>query len=173
MNIALIGFMGSGKTSVGAHIARALKYRFLDTDALIVRETKTSITRLFEQKGEGYFRMLERKILTSIHLLDRYVIATGGGMPAQTAAMDLLKKAALVVFLRPQNPNLLLGRLRGNEDRPMLNQKDSQWEEDALALYAKRLFFYEQAHLVVYCQHRNVTEISRLVLQKIARHEGG
>lgn len=80
MNIILTGFMGTGKSLVGKELAKGLKMSYLDTDKLIEKHEKAKICRIFQEKGEDYFRYLETKIIKEVSSLDRCVISTGGGL---------------------------------------------------------------------------------------------
>ena len=80
INIYLVGMMGSGKTTVGRHLARLLRYRFFDTDQVAEKATGKTITQLFEESGEAEFRRFETQILSRICAYQRSVIATGGGI---------------------------------------------------------------------------------------------
>ena len=78
-NIVLVGFMGSGKSTVGRLVAKRLRFRFLDTDQLIVNRAGMPITEIFAQRGEEHFRDLETAALESLENLRQCVISTGGG----------------------------------------------------------------------------------------------
>ncbi|OQY05321.1 MAG: hypothetical protein B6I20_01495 [Bacteroidetes bacterium 4572_117] len=81
MLIYLIGFMGSGKTTVGKKLARKLSYNFIDLDAQIELEIGTNITDYFEQFGEEKFRLIEHQVLHNTYKLENTVVSTGGGAP--------------------------------------------------------------------------------------------
>jgi len=81
VNLALIGFMGTGKSSVGRLVAEQLRFDFLDTDELIESRAKKSILEIFAQSGEPAFRELEHRLITELATRTRTVIATGGGVP--------------------------------------------------------------------------------------------
>ncbi len=123
-NIILIGYMGSGKSTVGRKAAKAVEYQFLDTDALIEAEEGMSISRLFEEKGEAYFREQETEVIR--RLLDGpkgKIIATGGGLPMKEGNAELLKKLGTVIYLKAET-DTLLKRLSGDTARPLLQNGD-------------------------------------------------
>ena len=98
-NIVLIGFMGSGKSSIGRRVATRLGFQFLDTDALLVEREGREITEIFEQDGEARFRDLETSVLSSLGMRDRCVISTGGGVILREENRALLGQLGLVVWL--------------------------------------------------------------------------
>jgi shikimate kinase len=119
-NIVLIGFMGSGKTSVGRLIARRLRFHFLDTDALIEERARTSIKEMFASHGEAWFRERETAALESLAgSTRRHVISTGGGIVTQPRNLPLLRQLGWVVLLTAA-PEELFARVARNKDRPLL-----------------------------------------------------
>ncbi len=98
-NIVLIGLPGSGKTTVGALLARQLKKKLLDTDAMIEEKEKCSIPEIFAQKGEEYFRAVETTCAKEAARERDAVIATGGGIVLKAENMEALEQNALVCFL--------------------------------------------------------------------------
>src|SRR2546426_203506 len=119
-NLALIGFMGTGKSSVGRLVAEQLHFTFLDTDDLIESRTGKSINDIFAQQGEATFRELECQVVAELASHTKTVIATGGGLPVNPANLDSLKDHALVVCLWA-SPEKIWECVRGQDHRPLLN----------------------------------------------------
>lgn len=146
-NIILIGYMGSGKSTVGRKAAKALEYQFLDTDALIEQEDGRTIAKLFEEKGEDYFRKKEtetiRRLLTE---KKGRIIATGGGLPMKEENAGLLKQLGTVVYLKAET-DTLLNRLSGDTARPLLQEGDLR--EKIETMLAVREPVYERCADVV------------------------
>src|SRR5712675_1581017 len=94
-NIALIGFMGTGKSSVGRLLADHLHFSFLDTDELIESRTKKSISDIFAGEGETAFRQYEQQLVIELAARKRTVMSTGGGLGANEANLSSLKEHAL------------------------------------------------------------------------------
>ena len=141
-NIVLIGFMGSGKTSVGKALARQLYKNFMDVDSIIEAEQNSSITDIFEKKGEEYFRSLEQKCINELTQKTGQIIATGGGLPIYSS----ISKKSLIIYI-DADFDVILGRLPAKErnKRPLL-----QDESRARALFDQRIDTYrEQAHFSV------------------------
>jgi shikimate kinase len=147
--IALAGFMGSGKTTVGRLLASQLGWRFLDLDTLIEERAGLSISAIFERHGEPAFREMEHAALqrTIGKTLERglaTVLALGGGTFAQPLNVELLRAAgAAVVWLRCPTETLL-ARCATMANRPLFRDENS-----FLELYRQRLPFYEQAEFRV------------------------
>ena len=119
-NIILVGFMGSGKTSVGKALAKRMGYYFLDTDARIEQEEQQTIPAIFDTKGEAYFRDRETLLLNSfLTSLGDTVLSTGGGIPIREQNRELLKRLGFVVFLKASD-DTIIRRLRGDTSRPLL-----------------------------------------------------
>ncbi len=119
-NVILIGFMGSGKTSVGLRLSYRLKMPVEDTDKLIEQREGRSISDIFREEGEEYFREQETKLLAEISGRDyARIVSVGGGAPVRPKNRELLKKCGTVVYLRIQ-PESAYERLKGDTARPLL-----------------------------------------------------
>ena len=118
-NLIIAGMMGAGKTSAGRLAASELRYIFADTDKLIELREQLSVTEIFDQRGEAHFRNREREVLGELCKQEHQVIATGGGMLADRANLDLANENGLVVMLVAPVSELA-HRLRYRSDRPLL-----------------------------------------------------
>jgi shikimate kinase len=162
-NIALIGFMGTGKSSVGQLIASHLHFTFLDTDHVIEARAEKTISELFEQQGETAFREMERKLVEELRLRKKTVISTGGGLPAQEGCLASLKTHALVVCLWA-TPERIWERVRNQTHRPLL--KDPDPLAKITTLLAARKPYYLQADVLVNTEMRSVKEVAQQVLHQ-------
>ena len=136
MSIILIGFMGSGKTSVGRVLARQLLKNFVDVDATIEKEQNCSIADIFESKGEEYFRGLEQKCINELTEKTGQVIATGGGVPIYST----ISEKSLVIYI-DADFDVIVNRLSAREraKRPLFDD-----ESRAKALYNQRIDTYKE-----------------------------
>jgi len=141
-NIALIGFMGVGKTSIGRVLARLLNMDFVDADAEIEKISKMPIPRIFEIHGEGHFRCLEYEYYREIQPLRNTVIATGGGAILDERTRAGLRENALVVYLAASSKTVLT-RIGDDNSRPLLSDGDKS--KKISALMAERDSLYRQA----------------------------
>lgn len=141
-NIALIGFMGTGKSELGRLLARRLGMEFVDCDALIEQRTGRSIADLFERSGEERFRRLERQEIARVSRRWGLVVATGGGAPKDPENMTALKRAGIVICLTA-SPEAIWERTRRAGERPLLAVPDPRARISELL--AERRACYAQA----------------------------
>lgn len=145
-NIFLIGMPSSGKTTLGKQLARHTHYRFLDTDKLIEKEQGMTISQLFAQKGEAYFRECEAHILRAIRANSKLIIATGGGMPCFHDNIDYIKANGISVFLDVK-PDEIWKRMQHHttNDRPLYDKNNEELLRTLQQKYNDRLPYYSQA----------------------------
>lgn len=162
-NVALIGFMGSGKTSVGHLVATRLHFTFLDTDHLIEKRAGLTISEIFAQCGEARFRELEREVVDGLAARERCVIATGGGVGANLELLNSLKRHALVVCLWA-SPERIWERVSRQTHRPLLQVPDPQ--RRIRELLAQRRPFYRQADVLLNADVREVPQTAAQVIKQ-------
>jgi shikimate kinase len=163
VNIALIGFMGTGKTSVGRLVADQLNFDFLDTDDLIQTRRGLTITEIFSTDGEPAFRQLEQKLVAELAARTQTVIATGGGLPTIPENLTSLKTHALVVCLWA-SPENIWDRVKNQTHRPLLHDPDPQ--KKIRELLAAREPFYKQADVLLNTELRSVREVAQQVVHQ-------
>jgi shikimate kinase len=122
-HIVLVGMMGAGKSSVGQLLSEKLARPFFDTDSMIEEDQHTTITEIFEAKGENAFRKMELDAVARVMAENPAVIATGGGTFVQELARNLIKSKSVSFYLECQ-AEVLLGRLTATTDRPLLSEGD-------------------------------------------------
>jgi shikimate kinase len=167
-NLALVGFMGTGKSSVGRIIAHQLQFRFVDTDDLIESQTGMSIPEIFTQQGEPAFREHERRVVEELSQERGIVIAAGGGLVVDTANMASLKNHALVVCLWA-SPETIWERVRSQTHRPLLQAPDPQ--SRIRDLLAARAPAYKQADVLIQSGFRSPREVAAQVLHQFRRYQ--
>jgi shikimate kinase len=163
VNIALIGFMGTGKTSVGRLVAEQLRFDYLDTDEMIQAETGKTVAEIFKMDGEKKFRELEEKIVEEISARTKTVVATGGGLPANPKNLAGLKSHALVVCLWA-SPEKIWERVRNQSHRPLLHDPNPQAK--IRELLAVREPFYKQADVLLNTELRSLREVAQQVVHQ-------
>jgi len=141
--IVLVGFMGSGKTSVGRVLARKLRYAFEDMDRRIEERTGRRVAEIFRDDGEEAFREMEREEARALSSLSRRVVAAGGGAFARPATRALLQEGALTVWLRCDLERIL-ARVPADGSRPLAANRAIM-----PALLAEREPSYRMADVVV------------------------
>jgi len=139
-NIVLIGFMGTGKTTVGKFLANRLKLTFTDMDDCIVERAGKSIPAIFADDGEPAFRKLERQVVVDLSARRSLVIATGGGVVLNPDNIRDLGATGLLVALTA-SPDVILERLRHDSGRPLLSAGDKG--EKIRTLLAARQHLYD------------------------------
>lgn len=148
-NIILIGFMGSGKTTMGIRLSYRLRQTFLDTDRLIEKEENRSITDIFAADGEEYFRKKETEMLEQLlKETSGQVISVGGGTPLREKNRELLHKLGKVIYLKV-SPETVYERLKGDNTRPLLQGENPM--EKIKALLQERNGIYEETADVIIC----------------------
>lgn len=171
MKIVLTGFMGTGKSSVGQELGRILGYKFIDTDELIEEQEGMSISLIFKQKGEDYFRMIEQETVERISRLDNTVIATGGGVIKNRNNVDLLGRGGVLVWLKA-DPEIILKRvmLEGGK-RPLLNVEEPLNEINRLLL--ERMKFYEWSDTSVDTNYITPQETAHEIIERLGLDTDG
>ncbi len=163
VNLALIGFMGTGKTSVGRLVAESLHFDYLDTDEMIQSATGKTVTEIFKNDGEKNFRALEEKVVVELASRVKTVIATGGGLPTNSANLKNLKKHALVVCLWA-SPEKIWERVKNQSHRPLLHDENPQAK--IRELLAAREPFYKQADVLLNTELRSVREVAQQIVHQ-------
>jgi shikimate kinase len=163
MKIILLGYMGSGKTTIGIQLARKLFLNFTDLDDFIEEKEQQSIKEIFKQKGEIYFRKIEHKYLKQfINENESYVLSLGGGTPCYAGNLDLIlkDKKSRSFYLRGSIPTLFKRLSENKFKRPII----SDLSDDQLTEYiAKHLFerslFYDKATHKISIDNKEIQEI--------------
>ena len=144
-NIVLMGFMGTGKTTVGKRLAKALSCEFIDTDERIEKEQGRKISDIFAEDGEQAFRDMETDLLKRLQdSKDAFVLSIGGGMPVREENRALLRKIGTVVYLKTSKEEIIR-RVSGDTNRPLL--QGGVLEEKVTSLMnAREQIYMETAH---------------------------
>ena len=155
-NLLLTGMMGVGKSTVGKKLAKKLKLKFIDIDQIIEKKEKRTIKEIFENKGEGYFRKIEKRISLEELKKSNAVIALGGGAFMDSSIRKEAKNLSISFWLdlglRP-----LLIRLKNVKKRPLLNQ--DSLEESVNKIYSQRKKIYNKSNFKIKCNLMNVGQI--------------
>ena len=162
--IALLGFMGSGKTTIGKLLSDKLGYKFADTDIIIEQSVGLKTAEIFKQKGEAYFRKVETQILNELCQESSLVIATGGGIPTVTKNRLCIRKSCFSVYLKI-SPGEVLDRLTDDEIsvRPLFPLK----VEELSRLIISREKYYKIATFTIVVDNLKPKEIVKLIYNNI------
>lgn len=160
-NIVLCGFMGSGKTVTGKALAEKLNMDFIDIDAFIEENEKSSVSDIFKNKGEAYFRRLEAEASVYLGSLENKVISCGGGTVINSENVTALKKNGEIFYLSVE-PETVIKRLEKANDRPLL-AKDK--ENTVITLLKSRKPIYEAAADYIIDSNKTVNEAVKQILE--------
>ena len=162
--IFLIGFMGSGKSTLGAQLARRLDFQFVDMDQLIEDTAEMSVPEIFNEHGEEVFRKWEYDILLELCRREKLVISTGGGAPCHSQMMDLMNAHGTTIYLKLAPAALQNRLIRSRTERPLIKGKsDSELLEFITGLLEKREKIYNQATHIVDGINLRVESLIRLL----------
>ena len=166
-NIFLIGYMGSGKTTIGRIIAPRLNMSFIDLDVFIEQRYFKSIAQIFEEKGEDEFRKIEHNTLLEVSCFENTVVSTGGGAPCFFDNIDVMNDRGLTVYLQLSPEKLLHNLKKGKAKRPLIkNKTDEELLRFITENLEKRKVFYEQAKLIL-----NPEEDVEKIIEKIENYK--
>ena len=154
--------MGVGKSTVGKKLAKKLKLKFIDIDKIIEKKEKRTIKEIFEDKGEGYFRKIEKKISLEELKKNNSVIALGGGAFMDTSIRKEAKNSS-VSFWLDLNLKSLFIRLKNVKKRPLLNQDNL--EESVNKIYSERKKIYNKSDFKIKCSSMNINQVVNKIIK--------
>jgi len=160
MQIVLIGYMGSGKSTGGKRLASKLGFSFLDTDNLFEEQYKISMSDFFEKYGEEVFRKIEHNILKKTLINDNSVISTGGGTPCFFNNMQLINKTSYSVYIKMHIKSIESRLMNSRKPRPLLKNIS---QSDLITFIEKQLSerekYYNQANLIIKGENLDIDSI--------------
>lgn len=165
MNLVLIGFMGTGKSTVAAYLSRQYDMEIVEMDELLARQEGMSIPEIFQLHGEPYFRSLETKLLKNLQNCQNKIISCGGGAALREENVKEMKKNGKVILLTA-SPETILERVKKDTSRPLL--KDRKTPEGIASLMAQRQENYlAAADFVISTDHKSVAKICEEIAEKL------
>ncbi len=177
-HIFLIGFPGSGKTTIGQALARILNVPFYDTDLLIEQRQGKTIPDIFRQEGEAAFRQYEHDVIAALPFsgVPKMVVAVGGGAYMQPSVRKILHSHGVVVYLSCSQKELYR-RLKDNAERPLLqnvsaSHTNRQLKETIKTLLDRRAATYRLADIRISTTARGIEEIAHRILTKVEQVNG-
>ncbi len=161
--IFLIGFMGSGKSSIGERLAQRMGWQFVDTDRLIEATHHTTIAQIFAQQGENAFRAIECEVLAQLLQQRHIVVATGGGMACKQENIEKMNAAGTTIYLQASSENLANWLKSERQNRPLIaQQSEEQLLPYIVQTLSQREKFYQQATFTI-CVDQNYTTDNEMV----------
>ncbi|MCL4129080.1 UNVERIFIED_CONTAM: hypothetical protein GTU68_008776 [Idotea baltica] len=170
MKIVLLGYMGSGKSTVGRQLAEKLKFTFLDLDDFIEEKEKMTIPKLFEEKGEIYFRRKESEyVAKALHEGDNVILSLGGGTPCYGKNMeDVLALTENVIYLKVSVIGLAQRLQKEKSERPLIkNIPDDDLPEFIGKHLFERSMFYQKANYTIECDAKSIQDIVSVIEEKL------
>ena len=168
----LIGFSGSGKSTIGPLLAKKLKVRFIETDSLMEKQTRITISELFAKKGERYFRRLESEIIRKlVSTRGHCVIALGGGVFANPANRKLISNAGTTIYLSC-SVREIYRRLKNKTDRPLLKGTRTEKLNQIKSLLDRRLVSYQLADIRISTSDWTPVQTTKIIFAKLKESYG-
>ena len=166
-NIILIGFMGSGKSTIGRQLAKELNMIFLDMDETIQQNLNMTIQEIFKQKGESFFRAEELLLSRKSSSLTNMVIATGGGIVLQQKAMKSLSTNGIIIYLECDFETIIQ-RIKTESSRPLFTPNDLL---NFRKIFSSRISLYEEnTHHMINVEGKSIESICSEVVQIIKKN---
>ena len=170
-NISLIGFMGSGKTTIGRILADRLNSLFIDLDRIIEMAEDKTVSEIFKSGGEKYFRYVESEVIKKIYINENCVFACGGGVVERGENMDSIKQNSLVIYLYISSQQAF-ERLKDAEDRPLLGNSsdlDSRKEIIKNLINKRDLLYKNNSNFIINTDNKNPEYIAEEILKKLKK----
>ena len=168
-NIVLIGFMGTGKTSIGRRISSQLRMRYVDTDEIVERDNRRRISDIFAADGEPVFRELESEAVRKVSKLHNHVISTGGGVVLKEANMTELKRNG-IIFCLTATAEEIYKRVGHQTHRPLLQDPDPLTKIQSML--AERQSYYAEADHMISTTGRAFGEIITHIKRMFRKNTG-
>lgn len=162
MKIVLVGYMASGKSAVGVALSNKLNLSFIDLDDYIEEKEQKPIPRIFEEKGEIYFRKVEADCLKELLLdTENFILSLGGGTPCYGNNMELVIEHSESFYLRTSIPTIYNRLLNEKSKRPLIAEIPNEKLQEFIGKHLfERRFFYEQATNIIVTDNKSINEIA-------------
>ncbi|WP_322549384.1 shikimate kinase [Flavobacterium psychraquaticum] len=171
MKIVLLGYMGSGKSAVGSFLSEKLQIPFYDLDSEIEKIEQISIAKLFQTKGEIYFRKTENEVLKKILALEEnFVLSLGGGTPCYYNNHELLKATGILsIYLKATTDTLVKRLINEKNSRPLLHNQEENALRDFINKHLfDRNFYYHQANKIITVDNKSIEKIANEINSLLA-----
>lgn len=165
LNISIIGFMATGKTTIGKELSQKLNMGFIDIDKLIEEKMEMLISEIFEVYGEDYFRQIEKETIEEAMKLENITISCGGGVCLDPENIKNIRQNSQVILLEA-DPETIIKRTENDETRPLL--KDRKQKEDIRKIMEERKdSYYKAADIIIDTNNKSVLNIIDEIIKKI------
>ena len=170
--IFLIGFMGSGKSTLGSKLARKIGYNYVDMDHLIEETARMTIPGIFKELGEKVFRKWEHDILQELCLREKVVVSAGGGAPCHNNLIGIMNEHGSTVYIKLPPEALKDRLLKSKTERPLIKGKsESELLEFIVSKLGEREHYYNQATYIVKGVNLQVEELVHLLRDSVSERD--
>ncbi|MCI8893327.1 MAG: shikimate kinase [Lachnospiraceae bacterium] len=166
-NIFLIGYMGTGKTTVSRQLGRRMKRLEVDLDLEIETRTGRTIPDIFEKEGEAYFRRLETKVIREYENKQGYVVSCGGGAPLLAENVESMRKGGVIVLLTA-SAHTVYQRVQGSKSRPLLNRNMKE-EYIREMMEAREPYYRRAAQITVATDDKSPEELAAMIAEAVEK----
>ena len=168
-SISLIGFMATGKTTVGKALVNSLghNYRFVETDQIIVEIVGKSIPQIFEEDGEKKFREYETEACKKASIMEKVIISCGGGVVLNKINIDYLRQKSRIILLKASIEELFRRIMKnGKESRPVINKRNPKKELDKVLKKREKLY-NSYAELIIDTNKKSIEDIVKEIIKQL------
>ncbi|SDS04036.1 shikimate kinase [Polaribacter sp. KT25b] len=168
MKIILLGYMASGKSSIGKMLSKNLSLSFIDLDDYIIDQEKMSISEIFKEKGEIYFRLIENRYLKQIlSKKEDFILSLGGGTPCYANNMEEINKNdTMSIYLQGNVPTMVKRLIKKKSKRPLIASLDDDQIPEFVAKHLfERRFFYEQAKKIIKIDDKSKKKVAKELVE--------
>jgi shikimate kinase len=165
MKVFLIGFMASGKSTVGEELADVLGYKFIDLDSFIEQKYSKTIKMIFEYYGEDHFRDIENESLKEVSTMEgNIIVASGGGTSCFYNSVDFMNSVGTTIYLRAEVTELLARLIASKKDRPLLwGKSEDELNNYIIRVLEERKRYYEKAKITVDISNLDVKDLANTI----------
>ncbi len=168
MKLFILGYMGSGKSTIGLLLAQKMQYNFIDLDVYIENKTKKTITEIFNIEGETKFRELEKQYLSEVINEENTVVALGGGTTCFNNNMDIINQSGTSIYLEMDAETLMERLSTAKNNRPLIqNLNKAELKKFIKATLEKRTPIYNQANIIIKANKINKEGLVKMIIKKI------
>lgn len=167
MNVALIGFMGTGKSTIAKYMHSEFGMEVVEMDQIIAEREGCTIAEIFAQKGEEYFRKKETELLKEVQVKDHVILSCGGGVALRNENISIIKENGNIVLLTA-SPDTIYERVKAQEDRPLLKGKMNV-EAIKELMETRRTAYENAADIIVETDGKSAAQICEEIREKLEK----
>jgi len=172
MNIVLIGYRGTGKSTIAKILSARLKWPRFNLDEAIVKDRGMSIPQIVEKHGWEFFRDVESRMVGKTSAMDRTIIDAGGGIIVRHNNVDILRTKGFIIWLKAR-PETIIRRIKDNKNRPSLTGNKSFLEEIQEVLAERTPKYQAAAHVAIDTDDLSPQDVAKKIIEEFNRFNAG